>query len=47
MFWHNTGKTKITDLNVTIRVDKQIRWFDVSMNYIGRMQKIERAEHVI
>jgi hypothetical protein len=35
------GQSEVTNLNLTVLVDQDVRWFDVSMDYIGSFHKFE------
>lgn len=38
--WHDSGESKITDFNAAIEVNKKIGGLDISVDNIGRMDKI-------
>jgi len=42
-----SSQTKITDLKVTITIEKQITWFKIPMKYVGRVDVFETLEHLI
>lgn len=41
------GKTKITEFNVTIIIDKNICWLNVSVEYVSSLYKVERAQKFV
>lgn len=42
-----SGQTKVTDLEVTVGVDKQIRRLEVAVQHVGRMDVLESAEDLV
>ena len=40
-------ESKVANLNVTVSVQKNICWFDVSVNHVSRMYEIKRAKEVV
>ena len=47
MFRHTPAESEVTDFDLTFAVDQNVPWLYISMDDVRRVQKIERAEHVI
>ncbi len=41
---HRPRESEIADLEVAVGVEKQIRWFEITVDDIGRVQRLKRAK---
>lgn len=44
---HASGQTKVTDLEVAVGIDEQIRRLEVAVQHVGRMDVLESAEDLV
>ena len=47
LFWHSPCKAKIANFHAAVWIYQKVAWFDISMNYVSRMHKVQSTEWVV
>ena len=47
LLWILPCKPKVTESNVRLVIQEYIRWFDIPMDQIQRMEIVQRTQHII
>lgn len=48
IFWsHGSRESKVAQLNATLRIDQKVRWFQISVEDVGRVYKVQSAKLVV
>jgi len=47
VFRHGSSQAEVTKQHIALSSEQDVRRFDVTVNYVGSMQKVQGAKHVV